>query len=183
MVTVIFYRQQIKKGKNRLYFGFPLLEQAIAVYHAKYRQEGQQTESQDPPEPSEEGVAVDENNDEKTAKVAFQAGESLLSLETSFNSFLLGMEQMFLNAVLLVLSWTLGAVVEILGANRFFSTLLSGIQVESLPAAVFGISALMSRGLGGGTSAILFPLGKKRKVLPLALGQVPRTGRRLEGHN
>lgn len=150
LLVVLFYRQQIKKS-NRLYFGFPAAEELMAMYHSKLEKRRDEVE-----EPSTEGITEEKPEEEFNTKL--RAGRSLLSLQASFKTFVLGMEQMFPNAPLLVLSWTLGSVIEILGANRFFAGVLSGIRVESLPAAVFGISALMSCAIGGETTAILFPL-------------------------
>jgi len=91
-----------------------------------------------------------------------QQPRSLLTIHESIESFLFGMARIFLAIVILTLAWGCGAMMGNIGADRLFSSAITGggIPYEILPTLTFLIALLiaLATGTSWGTMTILFPL-------------------------
>merc|ERR1712003_1833 len=91
-----------------------------------------------------------------------QQPRSLLTIHESIESFLFGMARIFLAIVILTLAWGCGAMMGNIGADRLFSSAITGggIPYEILPTLTFLIALLIAHATGTswGTMTILFPL-------------------------
>jgi len=99
-------------------------------------------------------AAVEERGD--------QQPRFLLSINESIDAFLFGMARIFLAIVILTLAWGCGAIMTTVGADRLFSSWITGggIPYQILPMLTFLIAMLiaLSTGTSWGTMTILFPL-------------------------
>ena len=87
--------------------------------------------------------------------------QRILSLGETLAAWLTGMKSMLLAMVVLVLSWSLGAVCKEMGTARFITESLGEVlAVPLIPAATFLCAALVAfaTGTSWGTMAIMIPL-------------------------
>lgn len=85
----------------------------------------------------------------------------LMSLSENFESFLFGCGRIFPAIIVLVLAWSVGHVMTVVGADRLFARwILGGISAEALPTLSFIIAFFMAlaTGTSWGTMSILFPM-------------------------
>ncbi len=99
--------------------------------------------------------------------IVMVAGQRILTLQETVDSWVGGMKAMMLAMIILVLAWGLGGVTEALGTGPYLSSLLSdALPLRLLPVLVFLTAATISfaTGTSWGTMSILFPV-----VIPLAV--------------
>lgn len=90
-----------------------------------------------------------------------------MSLGSTFDALVRGMQAMVMAVLVLVLAWGIGAVMESLQAGPYLSGVLSGaLPLWSLPSIAFLMASLiaLSTGSSWATMAVLFPI-----VVPLVL--------------
>ena len=98
---------------------------------------------------------------------ALTVGQRLLSIRETIAGWLAGLRAMMIAVVVLLLSWSLGAVTEQVGTAPYLAQILEGnVALRLLPWLVFLVAAAMSfaTGTSWGTMAILMPL-----VIPLTV--------------
>ena len=86
---------------------------------------------------------VSENSVDDEARV-------LVDYEEAMSSFILGMEKIFGALVVLILAWASGAIMQSVGLNRLFATIINspGLNNQMLPTLSFVISILIAFSTG-----------------------------------
>ncbi|MGF1723104.1 Na+/H+ antiporter NhaC family protein [Photobacterium nomapromontoriensis] len=93
--------------------------------------------------------------------IVYYAYTKTMTANTSFNTFISGMQRIMLILIILLLAWTLGDICKSLGTGEYISQVMDDrLPVFLLPALIFIIGSFISVATGSswGTFAILIPI-------------------------